>query len=84
PLVLTDGVVVVDLLGQVLKLGAAGQVSFRTETGAAIYAPAVAQDRQLRVGTSEGAWLSLDAQGQVIDRQEFGAPIVLAPARHSD
>jgi len=84
PLVLPDGVVVADLLGQVLKLGAPGQVTFRTETGAAIYAPAVPQGSELRVGTSEGAWLSLDAQGQVIDRQEFGAPIVLAPTRQSD
>lgn len=84
PLVLADGVVVVDLLGQVLKLSAPSQSVFRTETGAAIYAPAVAEGDELRVGTSEGVWLSLDAQGQVVGRQDLGAPIVLAPARQPD
>lgn len=84
PLAQDSGVVVADLMGEVLALTHEGQVRFRIQLGSPIYAAVVADGTGYRVVTGEGEFITLDAQGRRLSGSLLGAPVVFEPVPLAD
>ncbi len=80
PLADEEGVVVADILGNVMALDATGAISLSTSVGAPVFAQPVRYRGRTVIATIDGDLIQLDAGGvEVVERVALGAPVVHAP-----